>query len=312
MLTHLSLAVSFYRRYGGGYSGRSGYWAPNSSDPTNYTPFYPDLPAKGADVNRSGPQRCSSSPPHGQRCNSTLTVPGLKHALALFVQTDNSGPPTLAQLRHYYAEVHRMFPRVKEVRSSTFEDFFAELEKVRHTLPVLTGEIGDTWVDTPPSDPLLAAQFRAVMRARTKCVTEQPQLCNASDHHSAFYNFSRLLLKNVEHDWGYHAGFDTNWTNRELQASLAICPKNMTSDRDGMCQSRMSWIDQRTWGIDFALEALRTDSTHTQQGADTDLHKNKYTPLIQEIERELQELRLTVCDCAATCSYTSSTCSLPL
>ena len=68
--------------------------------------------------------------------------------------------------------------------------------------PVVYSEIGDTWVDTPPSDPLLAAQFRALMRARRACTqVATPALCNGSDTSSAFYNFSRFLIKNIEHDW---------------------------------------------------------------------------------------------------------------
>ena len=163
--------------YGGGGSGRQGYNNPNATSPGGYYPDYPDgVPIQPN--NASGPDKCGSAPAHGQKCNSTLTVKGLKHALALFVSDDNSGPPTLGQLSHYYAEVHRMFPNVKQVLSSTFEEFFVELDKVKHVLPVVTKEIGDTWVDTPPSDPLLAAQFRAVMRARSRCVRDQPAVCN--------------------------------------------------------------------------------------------------------------------------------------
>ena len=84
-------------------------------------------------------------------------------------------------------------------------------------------------------------------------------------------------------------GDDTTWSNDALDSALAKCNDSATAPTE-LCKAALSWSDQRRWGIDFALEALRTDSTHTQQGADTDLHKNKYTPLIQEIERELQEL----------------------
>lgn len=83
------------------------------------------------------------------------------------------------------------------------------------------------WVDTPPSDPLLAAQFRALMRARRRCVAEMPAACNGSDITSAFYNFSRYLIKNVEHDWGpegaFPGGADGVWSNAELQGNLSSC-----------------------------------------------------------------------------------------
>ena len=184
--------------YGGGHSGRSGSWG-------HYTP---QDPGSGNPPSDSGPDKCQSQPPAGQSCNSTITVPGFGHALALFVQDDNAGPPTRAQLEHYFQAVGNMFPKATAILSSTYEAFFDELDKIRHTLPVVTSEIADTWVDTPPSDPLLAAQFRALMRARRKCSqVATSSLCNGSDVTSAFYNFSRFLIKNIEHDWGPSGGF---------------------------------------------------------------------------------------------------------
>ena len=100
----------------------------------------------GDPPDQSGPGQCQSSPPAGQACNSTITVPGFGHALAHFIQDDNQGPPTRAQVEHYFAQVKAMFPNAKTILSSTYESFFDELDKVRHTLPVVTSEIGDTWV----------------------------------------------------------------------------------------------------------------------------------------------------------------------
>jgi hypothetical protein len=174
--------------YGGGRSGRS--WGSSDSG------FSPEA---------SGPGRCMTAAPG---CNSTITVPGFSHALALFVSEDNRGPPTREQLEHYFNASRQLFPNATLI-SSTYEAFFEELQAVRHILPVITSEIGDTWVDTAPSDPLLAAQFRALMRARSRCATEAPTACNDSDTTAAspFYNFSRFLLKNIEHDWGSNGGF---------------------------------------------------------------------------------------------------------
>lgn len=173
--------------YGGGHSGAIPGLSPGASGPN---------------ICQSQPAADGSAFSSGKWCNSTITVPGWDHALALFVQDDNEGPPTEAQLRHYFNQTRLMFPNATSISSTTHESFFDELAKVKHLLPVVTKEIGDTWVDTPPSDPLLAAQFRALMRARKRCVALMPAACNGSDTTSAFYNFSRFLIKNVEHDWG--------------------------------------------------------------------------------------------------------------
>ena len=99
--------------YGGGHSGRDGTWN-----------------------NSGGPQWCQSAPPPGEMCNSTLSVPGLDHALAYFIQDDNFGPPKLGQLQYYLKIVKQMFPNATSIIPSTYDAFFAELQKVKHTLPV--------------------------------------------------------------------------------------------------------------------------------------------------------------------------------
>ena len=53
------------------------------------------------------------------------------------------GPPTKAQVEHYFQSVKQMFPKATTILSSTYEAFFDELDKVRHTLPVVTSEIGE-------------------------------------------------------------------------------------------------------------------------------------------------------------------------
>jgi hypothetical protein len=175
---------------GGGNSGRNGVW------PT----YFGDDDSAGNPPNQSGPDWCMTQPPVGMTCNSTLSIPGFESALALFIQNDNRGPPTVAQIQHYYEVLGRMFPNATLV-SSTYEAFFAELDTIRESLPVVTMEIGDTWIDDPPSDPVLAARFRALMRARSQCVRDHPAVCNNTDtgppeeKMTAFYNFSRFLAK---------------------------------------------------------------------------------------------------------------------
>ena len=50
------------------------------------------------------------------------------------------------------------------------------------------------------------AKKRSHRAAKNSCpaltAALMPAACNGSDTTSAFYNFSRFLIKNVEHDWG--------------------------------------------------------------------------------------------------------------
>lgn len=57
-----------------------------------------------------------------------------------------------------------------KLQASTLEEFFTELELVRDKLPVITQEIGDTWIQGIASDPRKMAEFRAVERVLGTCL----------------------------------------------------------------------------------------------------------------------------------------------
>ena len=121
-----------------------------------------------------------------------------------------------------YAHLRKEFPGAKII-ASTLDAFADEMIKAKSCLPVVESEMGDTWSHGPPSDPLKVSMFRALTRKRRQCVDEGR--CNNSDHR--FYNFSRLLLKNAEHDWGRSGGAmssdqSTGWSNAEFHAKLAV------------------------------------------------------------------------------------------
>ncbi|KAJ3338172.1 hypothetical protein HDU93_009906 [Gonapodya sp. JEL0774] len=70
-------------------------------------------------------------------------------------------------------------------------------------LETVDGEMGDTWIYGMGSDPYKTGALRALMRAREQCGTDP--LCetdpgNVSEGRS-WGNFSRWLLKGVEHTW---------------------------------------------------------------------------------------------------------------
>ena len=74
----------------------------------------------------------------------------------------------------------------------------------------------------------------------------------------AYFNFSRQIQKNLEHTWGVsvtHYGNlqNSNWTNEAFHGDLA--EKNPSLDY--MVQS---WIEQRNYGVNFPLEALKEKS----------------------------------------------------
>ncbi len=80
--------------------------------------------------------------------------PGWPHRtwLALILTGDNHGPPTPAEVRQLLAEAKVKLPGVR-VRIGQLEDFADALLAEKPDLPVVRGDMPDTWIHGPMSDP---------------------------------------------------------------------------------------------------------------------------------------------------------------
>jgi hypothetical protein len=128
-----------------------------------------------------------------------------------------------------------------QLKASSFDDFFVVLDQARSQLPVVTNEIGDTWIHGIASDAYKTAAMRVLMRAHARVMSSSASSsasASASQHTSSpprslpdgFAEFERLLLKCPEHTWGgdqklflhYGKGGDYfNWSNAQFQAAAA-------------------------------------------------------------------------------------------
>lgn len=126
-----------------------------------------------------------------------MVVPGLDEAIAFAHTDDNLGPQSPEEIHAVYATFRQRFPQA-EIAASTLDDFGRSLERVREQLPLVTAEIGDTWLHGSGSDPLKLAQFRELQRLRERWLVEG----KADPASAAFKRFSRFLLLVPEHTWG--------------------------------------------------------------------------------------------------------------
>ncbi len=58
---------------------------------------------------------------------------------------DNAGPYSAAEYIAHFESIRTEFPNAKVI-ASTFDDFVDELATVSAQLPLVTSEIGDTWI----------------------------------------------------------------------------------------------------------------------------------------------------------------------
>ncbi|XP_060073816.1 uncharacterized protein LOC132553577 [Ylistrum balloti] len=183
--------------------------------------------------------------PGGLSRHDCATFPDFDHALCFGFRTDNSGPPMdITEVLRFYEIARSQFPGA-DVQASTFEDFVASLEPIKSKLPVVTKELGDTWIQGSASDPRKVAEMRALMRVRASCL--ENRACSLTD--DRFYNSSRFLLKLGEHTWGLDSVFDRiHWTNDEFYKMLDNGTQNFVN-------GVLSWQEQRAFSY-IGVDAL--------------------------------------------------------
>jgi hypothetical protein len=131
----------------------------------------------------------------------TVAVPGTDIAVSIRVAIDNSGPHTAQQVKEYYAALRSRFPGARIV-ATNLSTIATALRKVRGRLPVVTQEIGDTWIYGPASDPGKVARYRELCRLRQEWLADGR--LHAGDTVDMAFT-SRLILM-PEHNWGLSTG----------------------------------------------------------------------------------------------------------
>ena len=126
-----------------------------------------------------------------------VRVPDSDLALATVVRDDDSGPHTLEEIHQTYSSLLAQFPNAQIIPTNLTEIANA-VEIYRGSLPVVTHEIGDTWIHGVASDPLKLARYREVARLRQDWLAQGKfAVGDATD-----VALLRHLLLEVEHTWG--------------------------------------------------------------------------------------------------------------
>jgi hypothetical protein len=134
---------------------------------------------------------------HRLAYGGVVRLPGSDLAVAVEVRDDNLGPHTLEEIGKIYAELRQQFPNAT-IKASNLTDIANAVEPHKSALPVLTQEIGDTWIYGVASDPVKLARYREVLRLRTEWIRDgKLQVGDQVD--LAFLGKFALA---VEHTWG--------------------------------------------------------------------------------------------------------------
>ena len=203
-------------------------WQPYNNNMTNDTIIAMWHPG-GYPLNPGG----SLSSPGGISIMDSVIAAEDGEALVFAFRTDNSGPPTsIAEIQTIFNVLREQYPGAK-VFASTMDNFVNAISI--SSLPIVYGEIGDTWIQGIASDPRKMALYRAVARALTMCNSAIPRTCQ---HYSVnLPPFTPHLMKLPEHTWGLPSVHTTaNWSNADFQK---------VKSSPAFINAEQSWLEQR-------------------------------------------------------------------
>jgi len=172
-------------------------------------------------------------------------VPGLDEAIVFAHTSDNHGPQSAAEVGAVFQHLRDRFPGAS-VEASTLDRFAEALLRIKAHLPVVTAELGDTWIHGVGSDPTKVARYRELARLRREWLTTG----QARLEDPAIARFSRTLLLVPEHTWGLDVktflADDTNYAADAFHTARAGASYRAMES---------SWSEQRAY-IDRAIAAL--------------------------------------------------------
>lgn len=206
---------------------------------------------------------------HRRNYGGVVRVPGSELAVAVEVRDDNSGPHTVEEIHKMYAELRRQFPNAT-ITASNLTDIANAVEPSRRHLPVLTEEIGDTWIYGVPSDPAKVARYREVLRMRHGWITAGRFKAGDSTDVALLRRFALA----AEHTWGtdtktwldfdhyrpkdlepmlgtpHYKTVETSWAEKrdDIDQGVAALPDSLRADAEKSL-ARLRPVAPQTFGL---------------------------------------------------------------
>jgi hypothetical protein len=132
-----------------------------------------------------------------QGYGGTVVVPKSDLAVAISMRGDNSGPHTVEEIRAIYARLREQFPNA-QIKATDLTEIAQAVEPYRNQLPVVTSEMGDTWIHGVSSDPVKTADYRELTRLRRKWIAQGKIVIGEGTDLAMLPS----LLLAPEHTWG--------------------------------------------------------------------------------------------------------------
>lgn len=188
-----------------------------------------------------------------QDYGSENILPGGKVAISVNFTGDNHGPHSYERIKAIYADLHKRYPNARLIASS-FNEIAQELLDIQQDLPVVTSEIGDTWIYGYGSAPIRMAKFRALCGLYSQWLKEKKIDRNSDEA----LNFAVELGLIAEHTQGMDIKTHLqNWDKYDMDLFL---PARST---EPFRKVEQSWkeLDQYVYSaIDYLPASLQKEA----------------------------------------------------
>ncbi|WP_207655687.1 DUF5054 domain-containing protein [Vallitalea okinawensis] len=222
---------------------------------------------------------------------------------------DNTGPPSKEDVLANFNGLQTKYEGY-EVTASTLNAFAEQLWAVRDQLPVVTEEIGDTWIHGVGTDPKKVAYYRELLRLKEEWIREGRLIKGSNEYN----RFLEKLIMIPEHTWALdlkkHLADFKNYLKEDFKRArqddildedavpekykyirlFALNEKEETSsgmdhltEKSSYSFYESAWKEQRQY-IEQAIDALSEDKK-----LEVSKHIEMLTPTISDLNGEVLE-----------------------
>jgi hypothetical protein len=138
-------------------------------------------------------------------------LPDGKTVVSVIFTWDNHGPHTYKEVKDIYSGLYKRFPKA-QIIPTTLNEIAKVMMGMKDSFPVVTSEIGDTWIYGYGSSPIRMAKYRKLLTLYSKWLREK----KIDIHSDAALNFALELGLIAEHTQGLNIIFLQNWDKYDV------------------------------------------------------------------------------------------------
>ena len=176
-----------------------------------------------------------------------MVLPDGETVLSINFTGDNHGPHSIQQIKEIYAAARAKYPNAK-IAATSLNEVAMDIQTMINRIPVITSEIGDTWIYGFGSSPLRIARYRALSRLYSQWL----QTGKIDANSPATVDFAVMLGLVAEHTWGLDVKSHLkNWDKYDVDAF------NAARDLPEFKRIEQSWAEEDEY-VDKAIAFLPT------------------------------------------------------